>query len=312
MSMISVDKLSKSYGTVEALRGISFEVAKGEIIGLLGPNGAGKTTTMKILTGYLQPTAGTARVDGVDVVEDPIRVQERIGYLPENAPLYLDMAVQEYLMMMADLRQVPEERRTSLLSEAIFATGLEQHLTRTIGDLSKGFRQRVGLAQAIMHKPKVLILDEPTNGLDPTQIIEIRDLIKRLAEHSTVIVSTHILSEVEATCHRAIIIMNGQIKADARLAELTTSTTAKIAVNSEASGVESALSELPGVTGVAKEGPANGYQKYRVTGAKDIALCPMIFDVAKQRGWRLAELHPESRTLESVFRELAEKEGVRA
>ncbi|MFN7974047.1 MAG: ABC transporter ATP-binding protein, partial [Acidobacteriota bacterium] len=170
--MIEVEGLSKSYGTVEALRGISFSVKRGEIVGLLGPNGAGKTTTMKILTGYLQPTDGTARIGGTDVLDDPLRVQAQVGYLPENAPIYLDMAVQEYLMLAADLREIPQPDRKALLSDAIHSTGIESYLTRPIGSLSKGYRQRVGLAQAILHRPSVLILDEPTNGLDPTQILE--------------------------------------------------------------------------------------------------------------------------------------------
>jgi len=310
--MITVDKLSKSYGPIQALRGISFEVGRGEIIGLLGPNGAGKTTTMKILTGYLQPTEGTARVAGIDVVADPIGARANIGYLPENAPLYLDMAVQEYLQMMADLRQIPEAQRLRLISEAVYATGLEQHLVRPIGDLSKGYRQRVGLAQAIMHKPKVLILDEPTNGLDPTQIIEIRDLIRRIAETATVVVSTHILSEVEATAHRAIIIMNGHIKADAKLEDLRSTTTARVSVEKGASDVQAALAAIPGVSGVAADGPAHGWSGWRVTSSKDLELCPLIYDVARARGWRLGELRQERRTLESVFRELADKEGVRA
>jgi len=310
--MISVEKLSKSYGSVQALRGISFEVAHGEIIGLLGPNGAGKTTTMKILTGYLQPSEGTARVNGIDVVADPIAARASIGYLPENAPLYLDMAVQEYLLLMAELREIPEARRVPLISEAVFATGLEQHLVRPIGDLSKGFRQRVGLAQAIMHKPKVLILDEPTNGLDPTQIIEIRDLIRRLAEQATVIISTHILSEVEATAHRAIIIMNGEIKADAKLEELRSSSSAKVSIDRGATNVQAALAAIPGVGRVTAERPSEGWMDWRVTATHDLELCPLIFDVAKQNGWRLSELRQERKTLESVFRELAEKEGVRA
>jgi ABC-2 type transport system ATP-binding protein len=310
--MITVENLTKSYGPVQALRGISFRVERGEIIGLLGPNGAGKTTTMKILTGYLQPSEGSATVDGVDVVADPVAVQANIGYLPENAPLYLDMTVQEYLGMMADLRQIPDGSRRALISDAVYSTGLEGHLTRPIGDLSKGYRQRVGLAQAIMHKPKVLILDEPTNGLDPTQIFEIRALIQRLAQASTVIVSTHILSEVEATCHRAIIIMSGQIKADAKLDALRQSSTARAKIEAGASGVAEALRALPGVTDVAREGVDGGWERWRVVGGKDAELCPQIFDVAKARGFRLGELTQESKTLESVFRELADKEGVRA
>ncbi len=310
--MIKVDKLSKSYGPIQALKGISFEVGRGEIIGLLGPNGAGKTTTMKILTGYLQPSEGTAVVHGIDVVADPITARAHIGYLPENAPLYLDMAVQEYLLMMADLRQIPGEQRIRLISEAVYATGLDQHLTRPIGDLSKGYRQRVGLAQAIMHKPKVLILDEPTNGLDPTQIIEIRDLVRRIAETATVIVSTHILSEVEATAHRAIIIMSGQIKADAKLDELRSSSTARVAIERGPTDVEAALAAIPGVSRVSADGPAAAWTGWRVTASKDLELCPLIYDVARTRGWRLGELRQERRTLESVFRELADKEGVRA
>jgi ABC-2 type transport system ATP-binding protein len=307
--MISVRDLAKSYGRVQALRGISFEVASGEIIGLLGPNGASKTTTMKILTGYLQPSDGTATVAGVDVVEDPIAVQRHIGYLPENAPLYLDMAVQEYLLMVAELRELPVAERPKLISDAVYATGLEKHLTRPIGDLSKGYRQRVGIAQAIMHKPKLLILDEPTNGLDPTQILEVRALVKRLAQHSTVIVSTHILQEVEATCDRAIIIIGGQIRADAKMAELTSSASAVVGVARDAQGVESALAALSGVKSVSKDGPANGFQRWRVVADESADLCPRIFDLATEKKWRLSELRPDARTLESVFRELAAAEG---
>lgn len=312
MAIVKVDGLRKSYGAVQALNGISFEVQKGEIIGLLGPNGAGKTTTMKILAGYLQPSEGTAMVAGHDVVEEPLEVQRALGYLPENAPLYLDMAVQEYLTMVAELRAIPVERRRALLSEAIYGTGLERHLTKQIGNLSKGYRQRVCLAQAILHKPQVLILDEPTNGLDPTQIIEIRELIRRLAQDATVMVSTHILPEVEATCHRAIIIMDGQIRADARLDELTSSSNAVVAVNRDAGGVEDSLSRLEGVSRVLREGSDDGFVRYRITAKKDVALCPQIFDVARERNWRLAELRQETKTLESVFRELAERRGVAA
>src|SRR5512137_1294857 len=175
--MIEVSELKKSYGSVEALRGLSFSIAAGQIVGLLGPNGAGKTTIIKILTGYLQPDAGTVTVDGLDVLTHTREVQARIGYLPENAPLYPELSVQGYLKMMAELRQIPRSEQIARISEAVQATGLAEHLTRPIGTLSKGFRQRVGLAQAILHRPKLLILDEPTVGLDPTQIVEIRRLI---------------------------------------------------------------------------------------------------------------------------------------
>ena len=185
--MIDVADLAKSYGPIEALKGVSFQIKAGEIVGLLGPNGAGKTTIIKILTGYLQPDSGKAVVDGLDVLTHTKEVQARLGYLPENAPLYPELSVQAYLKMIADLRDIPPEQQLPLLSEAVYATGLAEHLTRPIGQLSKGFRQRVGLAQAILHKPQLLILDEPTVGLDPTQIIEIRRLIKRLAAHSTIL-----------------------------------------------------------------------------------------------------------------------------
>jgi ABC-2 type transport system ATP-binding protein len=193
------------------------------------------------------------------------------------------------------------------LSDAIYGTALEKHLTKPIGSLSKGFRQRVGLAQAILHQPEVLILDEPTNGLDPTQILEIRELIRRLAENATVIISTHILSEVEATCHRAIIVMEGQVRSDARLDELKSTSGAVVAVPSSATDVEPALAGISGVRSVDADGRLDGYQRYRVVADRGVDLCPLIFDLAKDRDWRLAELRPDTRTLESVFRELAEK-----
>ncbi len=308
MSIIEVEELGKNYGNVRALSGVSFKVEKGEIIGLLGPNGAGKTTTMKILSGYLQPSEGTAKVAGFDVVEQPLEVQKRLGYLPENAPLYLDMAVQEYLGMMAELRGIAAEQRGALLSEAVLSTGLEKQLTRPIGNLSKGFRQRVGLAQAILHKPEVLILDEPTNGLDPYQILEIRSLIKRLAEDATVIVSTHILSEVEATCHRAIIVMDGLLRSDARLSELQATSSALVGVDAETTGVDQALSALSGVRQVERMPPQNGgaVAHYRVVADQTEGLCPQIFDLAKSQDWRLHELRLDSRNLETVFRDLAQ------
>lgn len=307
MAIIEVQNLTKHYGSVKALNGVSFQVQKGEIIGLLGPNGAGKTTTMKILTGFLQPTDGTAVVAGHDVVKTPESAQAAIGYLPENAPLYLDMLVQEYLLMIAELRGVPDDQVKALLSDAVYSTGLQNHLTKPIGSLSKGYRQRVCLAQAILHKPQVLILDEPTNGLDPTQILEIRALIKRLAQDATVIVSTHILSEVEATCHRAIIIMEGRIKADAKLDALTSSSAAVVGVEGTPGGVKEALGQVKGVRSVEPEAAG----RYRVIGEKDLSLCPLIFDVAKEKNWRLSELRQETRTLESVFRELAQGGGAR-
>src|SRR5579859_2712541 len=220
--MIKVENLTKSYGSIQALRGVSFQIGAGEIVGLLGPNGAGKSTTIKILTGYMHPDDGSVCIDSLDVLTHPLDVQARVGYLSENTPLYPSLSVQSYLKLMADLRNIPAAKQLSYISDAIYATGLEKYRARPISQLSKGLRQRVGIAQAILHKPPVIILDEPTIGLDPTQIVEIRKLIMRLAEHSTILFSSHILGEVETVCDRVIVITNGSVRADARVDELST------------------------------------------------------------------------------------------
>ncbi|MFN8455827.1 MAG: ATP-binding cassette domain-containing protein [Anaerolineae bacterium] len=303
--MIEVSDLTKSYGPIEALRGVTFNVAAGEIVGLLGPNGAGKSTTIKILTGYLQPDEGEVRIDGLDVLTHTREVQARLGYLPENAPLYPELTVQSYLRMIADLREIPREEQPARLSEAIYATGLTERLTQPIGQLSKGFRQRVCLAQAILHRPKLLILDEPTVGLDPTQIVEIRHLIKRLARNSTILFSSHILSEVEAVCDRVIIIMNGEVKADARLAELAATTSAVLVLQKETGGLDRALKSLNGVNQIESLRTPDGYPAYRVTGQEQTDLCPVIYDLARQENWPVRELRRDVRTLETVFNQLA-------
>ena len=307
--MIEAKGISKEYGAVRALKDASFAIGKGEVVGLLGPNGAGKTTLMKILTGYLHPTAGTAKIGDIDVIDDPLAVQATIGYLPENAPVYPDMVVQQYLQLMAELREIPEERRLGLISQTVHRTGLEDYLVRPIGELSKGYRQRVGLAQAMLHAPSVLILDEPSSGLDPTQIAEIRRLIKELAQNATVLLSTHILSEVEVTCERVLIINDGELSADARLEDLQTRGAAVARIEGTAKEIETALNGLQGVTGVKRTGQANGFTSFRVTGG-DEKLCPAIFDLVKQRGWRLSELRQDQETLESVFRDIVERKLV--
>ena len=307
--MIKVDNLSKAYGPIEALKGVSFHVAPGEIVGLLGPNGAGKSTAIKILTGFLQPDEGAVRVDDLDVLTETQAVQARLGYLPENAPLYPDLSVQAYLRMIADLREIPLTEFTERISEAVYATGLQEHLTRPIGQLSKGFRQRVGLAQAILHKPKLLILDEPTIGLDPTQIVEIRHLIRRLAEFSTILFSSHILSEVEAVCDRVIILMNGEIKADAHLAELSDSADATLVLSERVPGVERALRKLPGAQDVEQMRTADDHPGYRVRGNIEADFCPAIYQLAQEYNWPVRELRQDTKTLESVFNELATAEA---
>jgi ABC-2 type transport system ATP-binding protein len=306
--MITVTDLSKSYGSVQALQGVSFHVEAGEIIGLLGPNGAGKTTMMKILTGYLQPSDGTVEVDGLDVLTQALEVQQRIGYLPETAPLYPELSVQESLKMIADLRQIPEDEQPARLSRAIRATGLADHLTRPIGQLSKGYRQRVGLAQAIMHMPRLLILDEPTIGLDPTQMVEVRHLIRSLAGNSTVLLSTHILSEVEAICDRVIILLNGEIKADARLADLEATTDVILVLEEGAPDARVDLLALEGVHSI-EATPAPGGIVYRVQTTDSLDLRPAIYALARDEGWPLVELRRDQRTLETVFGELASAAG---
>jgi len=310
--MIDVANLTKSYGPIKALRGVTFSIADGEIVGLVGPNGAGKTTILKILTGYLHPGKGTVHINGLNVLTHTREVQAQIGYLPETAPLYPELSVQGYLKTMADLRRIPEDEQIARISEAVYACGLQDRLTQPIGQLSKGFRQRVGVAQAILHRPKLLILDEPTIGLDPTQIVEIRQLIHRLAGHSTILFSTHILSEVEALCDRAIILMNGLIKADARLSELAATPNAVLVLEERPKGADDALRQLAGVYGVESLQTAGGFPAYRILGqpqAPDSDLCPAIYKLVRERNWALRELRQDVRTLESVFNELATAAG---
>jgi ABC-2 type transport system ATP-binding protein len=303
--MIDVSHLDKSYGEIQALRDVTFQIAEGEIVGLLGPNGAGKTTIIKTLTGYLQPDKGRVLVDGLDVLEQTQEAQERIGYLPENAPLYPELTVQAYLQMIAELRQVPAEEIQDRFSEAVYATGLAEQLTRPIAQLSKGYRQRVGLAQAILHKPRLLILDEPTIGLDPTQIVEIRNLIRRLAQHSTVLFSTHILPEVEVLCDRVLILINGEIKKDTRLTELSDTSNAILVLDGRPVGVEESLRRLEEVSDVEVLGAENGRISYRVVGAQNADLTPAVYHLAAESGWLVRELRRDAHTLETVFNRLA-------
>jgi len=300
--MIEVDNLRKSYRETEALKGISFRVARGEIIGLVGPNGAGKTTAMKILTGYMVPTSGTAVVAGTDVVRDPIAAQRRLGYLPENAPVYHDMLVQEYLEYVATLRGIPRARIRARIAEVVRMCNLEDRLAWVIGHLSKGYRQRVGIAQAIIHDPEILVLDEPTAGLDPNQIFDIRDLIRHLGRDKTVILSTHILSEVEATCTRAIILIDGLIQADSVLADLQGKGAAIVAVADPPADAADRLAQVAGVTRVEGLAGGDGVRRFRVHGEGD--LTARLFQAVKERGYTLVELRRDEHRLEDVFRSL--------
>ncbi len=311
--MIEVRDLTKAYGDTEALRGVSFSVKSGEVIGLLGPNGAGKTTLMKILAGYLHPSSGSAEVGGFDVMEDTGVVQSMIGYLPENAPLYPELTVQSQLKMIAELRNIPAHEQLPCLSAAIRAVGLEDRLNRRISTLSKGYRQRVGLAQAILHRPSLLILDEPTNGLDPTQIVEVRHLIRGLASHSTVLVSTHILSEVEATCDRAVIIMAGEVKADARLSELSSGNDISFTLELSADEEEGVLRAVADLSGVERVDLCSRDElsrvSLRVSASDGTDLGPDIYDLCRHNNWQLCELKKEGQTLEAVFNRLTIAKG---
>lgn len=303
--MIEVEHVAKSYGPVKALNDVSFKIAKGEIVGLLGPNGAGKTTMIKILTGYLQPDEGRVTVAGLDVLTQTKAAEQHIGYLPETAPLYPELSIQQYLKLVADLRHIPEEEQLERISEAVYAVDVEKYLTRPIGHLSKGYRQRVGIAQAMLHKPDLLILDEPTIGLDPTQIVEIRKLVKRLAQHSTILFSTHILPEVELLCDRAIILMSGQIRADSRLSDLAATSNVILIMQEKTNGVSQALRALKGVSRVEEMQAQGGFMYYRINAETKSDLSPAVYQLAVENKWPVRELRHDVRTLEMVFNELA-------
>lgn len=303
--MIEIRDLSKSYGEIKALQSANIDIQKGEIVGLLGPNGAGKTTFMKMITGVLEPDGGTVSINGFDIVQDREKVQSKIGYLPENAPLYPDLSVQDYLLMMAELRKIEPEKQIPAVIDAIQSVHLSEVSTRPIGQLSKGMRQRVGLAQAILHKPEILILDEPTVGLDPTQIVEIRQLIRNLAKQSTILFSTHILSEVEALCDRVIMIMNGKIKADSRLTELSDTDNAILILDEDRADVEKNLNRLQGVTRVKKEIHSNKQPLFYIQVQPGTDITPKIFQLSIENNWPVRELRKDVQTLESIFNELA-------
>lgn len=302
--MIEINDLSKAYGELIALQPTNLVIQEGQIVGLLGPNGAGKTTLMKLITGVLEPDSGNVRVNGLDGVNDRQKVQEKIGYLPENAPLYPDLSVQDYLLMMAQLRRIPEDQQKGSVIDAVKAVNLEEVFSRPIGQLSKGMRQRVGLAQAILHKPEILILDEPTVGLDPTQIVEIRQLIKNLAKQSTILFSTHILPEVEAICDRVIIIMNGKVKADSQLSDLEKSNNACLVLDQDHPTAEDLIKTVPGVVAVKKVSDAQ-HAEYLIQGEDEVDLMPQLFQMASREKLPLRELRKEVNTLEAVFNELA-------
>jgi len=306
--MIKVENLCRSYGDYIAVDKVSFGIKKGEIVGLLGHNGAGKTTIMKMLTGFLEPTSGVIEIDGVQIGSHLQETQGMIGYLPENCPVYPEMTVIDYLDYMAALHGVAEEKRTDLVIAAMAKTEVTAKGDQPISTLSRGYRQRIGVAQAILHEPKILILDEPTNGLDPTQIQHMRTLIKTLSESCTIIISTHILQEVQAICDRAIIINNGRKVVDSQLADLQSDSRLLLKTDAPPEKAKSMLGSFIGVANVqelAKIENEPGYC-YRMALASDTDRYQATAELARKvqdEGWNIYGFHPETRDLETVFAE---------
>ena len=304
MSLLSLERVTKRFDGIVAVDDVSFTIDRGQVVWFLGPNGAGKSTTMRMITQYFEPDGGSIRFDGTPLAEAGIEAKRRIGFLPENNPLYGEMLVAEYLDFVARLRDLEGPDRRRAIDEAVAATAIEAVYNRPISELSKGFRQRVGLAAAILHRPDLLVLDEPTEGLDPNQRVEIRQLISHLGRERTVILSTHVLGEVQYTCSRLLIINRGKIVADDAVDTLLTRATSGIRINVEATGagVDEQLGALDGVRAVERHEVADGRQRFTVVASDDIR--QNIFLLAKDRGWMLSELHQEAGNLEDLFREL--------
>jgi ABC-2 type transport system ATP-binding protein len=308
--MIQVQNLTKDYGPTRAVDGVTFNVRKGEVLGFLGPNGAGKSTTMKMLTCFLAPTGGTAKVGGFDVFDQSLEVRKRLGYLPEDTPIYRDMTVVEYLRFAAEVRGMEPGNREKRIKEIGGRCGLGDVAGKLVGELSKGYRQRVGLAQAILHDPDILILDEPTSGLDPNQIVEIRSLIKEMGKEKTVILSTHILPEVQATCSRVLIISGGKLVADGTPDELRARERgSRYRVVVEANGIaqdaiKARLVSINGVLRCERVATDDGAYGFAIDAGTTDDLRKSLFRTAVDNKWTLLELVRESASLEDVFRNL--------
>ncbi len=304
--MIEVDGLTKFYGNLPGIQDVSFKVEEGEILGFLGPNGAGKSTTMRILTGYMPPTSGTVRLDGIDVIENPLEVQKRLGYLPENNPLYPEMTVSAYLGFVASVKGLRGAGKAAAIDRVVGGCGLEDVASRIIGHLSKGYRQRVGLAQALVNDPHILIMDEPTSGLDPAQIIEIRDLIRGLKGNHTIILSTHILPEVNVICDRVVVIHQGRIAAegalDALAAGVEDEETIRVSALGPAEAIRSGLASVSGVRDVSlKEDEAGEEVHLEISAEKGRDVRPDLVAAVSAAGGRLTVLYRERITLEDTF-----------
>lgn len=307
MAFLTLDNVTKRFGDIIAVDGVTVSVDRGEVVGFLGPNGAGKSTMMRMITQYYEPDSGEICFDGRPLAEAALEAKRRIGYLPENNPLYGDMLVAEYVDFVARLRALEGAARASAVDEAVARTGIAEVYYRPIGELSKGYAQRVGLAQAILHRPDLLVLDEPTEGLDPNQRVEIRRLISELGADRTVILSTHVLPEVQHTCSRLLVIHHGRIAADGSVETLVAQAegAVRIVVEVAGEGVRDALGALAGVRSVDDVRTRTDRRlAVTLTAGTTPDVRPAIFNLAKERGWTLYELHQETRSLEEVFREL--------
>ena len=310
--MIQVEDLTKYYGALCAVDHISLNIQTGEILGLLGPNGAGKTTVLRMLTGFLRPTEGTIRVKDYTIDEKPLEIKRLIGYLPESAPLYRDMLVYDYLSYVADIREIGSKTKFSRIRSMAELCGLDEVMHQPIGELSKGYNQRVGLAHAMMNDPEILILDEPTSGLDPNQIAEIREIIRRIGKEKTIILSTHILSEAEATCNRVVIINRGKIVADGStdtLGQLTSQgNLITVALkNADIESVERELLSIQGIQDISVISDHGDMLEIRIACQPPEDLRGEIYKKIKETHWVLLEFHQETRSLENIFRSLTKE-----
>ena len=301
--MIEVDNLSRFYGDLLAVDSVNFKIEKGEVVGLLGHNGAGKTTIMKMLTGYLEPSSGHINIDGLSIGSDTGLIQKKIGYLPENCPVWPEMTVIDYLEYQALLHKLNTSSIPKLISQAINKTALQEKATASIQTLSRGYRQRVGVAQALLHMPDIIILDEPTNGLDPTQIHHMRDLIKELAETSTIIVSTHVLQEVQAVCERVLIMRSGKLVTDSKISHLQASSRLLLTIENTNINVVDELKKINSVGNVEKKLDDNLIQVFQIETSEDLA--PTIVESLVGLGIKIRGVNPERRDLETVFSEVS-------
>ena len=310
--MIQVENLTKFYHTLCAVDQINFEIQKGEILGLLGPNGAGKTTTLRMLTGYLQPSSGNINVKGLSIDENMLEIKKMLGYLPESAPLYHDMLVFDYLSYVAAIREINGDQKHARIRRVAELCGINEVMHQPIGELSKGYKQRVGLAHAMMNDPEVLVLDEPTSGLDPNQIVEIRKIIREIGKEKTIILSTHILSEAEATCDRIVIISQGKIVADGSTENLKRSAGGQNIMhlslqNADFETVQKSLGTINGIENVSRISETAAALNVRLNYQATDDLRPDIYKKIKKTDWILLDFHQEAQSLENIFRELTKE-----